>query len=609
MKAPHPFLDKWIKEHLFDAVPMGIAVIDQAYNLVYANKSFEKMFGAWRFQKCYTVYKRSETICNECKGSEAFRDGKARVTQDVGVNRAGELTRYIKHTLPVFDDDGDIPFLIEMCIDITEAEQVRREYQLLFDQVPCNILLIDRNFRIVKTNHRFKELLGILEGGYCFKALKGLDHKCAECTSSQTFADGRMHSGHHVWNLKDGKTMQLHVITVPLLMEDGSFDMVMEMAVDITQTIELEEGLRFAHSFLETMVKTSIDGILAVDGAGNVPIVNPAARTLFDIGDKKKLSRKELEKMLPSGFLEQVLTGPKHVYLPEAQIKNAGGQSLPVRLVGNQLLMGGESQGMAVSIQDLREIKLLEKAKLEAERMAAVGQTVAGLAHGVKNLITSLEGGMYMLKSGFSKGKLDRVEKGLGMLDRNIERIAVFVRSFLSFAKGREIKVELNDPAAIAAEVAESYTVQAKSLGIDLKHKKTGTIEPAPIDYESMHECLTNLVGNAIDACCMSDHTDSCHVTVRTFEKDETIHYEVIDDGCGMDYEVKRKVFTTFFTTKGLGGTGLGLLMTQKIIQEHGGRIEMVSEPGQGTTFLISLPRRRLPEVVCADGEKKSDTN
>lgn len=84
MQAPHPFLDKWIKEHLFDAVPMGIAVIDQAYNLVYANRSFEKMFGAWRFQKCYTVYKRRETICNECKGSNAFRDGRPRVTQDVG---------------------------------------------------------------------------------------------------------------------------------------------------------------------------------------------------------------------------------------------------------------------------------------------------------------------------------------------------------------------------------------------------------------------------------------------------------------------------------------------------------------------------------------------
>jgi signal transduction histidine kinase len=85
---------------------------------------------------------------------------------------------------------------------------------------------------------------------------------------------------------------------------------------------------------------------------------------------------------------------------------------------------------------------------------------------------------------------------------------------------------------------------------------------------------------------------------MRAFEKNDTIFYEVIDNGCGMDYEVKKKVFTTFFTTKGLGGTGLGLLMTQKIIQEHGGAIKVESKPEKGTTFRISLPRKRLPKVA-----------
>jgi len=112
-----------------------------------------------------------------------------------------------------------------------------------------------------------------------------------------------------------------------------------------------------------------------------------------------------------------------------------------------------------------------------------------------------------------------------------------------------------------------------------------------------MHECLTNLVGNAIDACQVSD-AGGCRVTVRTFEENGTIIYEVADDGCGMDYEVKKKVFTTFFTTKGLGGSGLGLLMTKKIVQEHGGIIDLETEPQKGTTFRIRLPRKRLPKVI-----------
>ncbi len=597
MKAPHPFLDQWIREHLFNAIPMGIAAIDQAFNLVYANEAFEDMFGVWQYQKCFSVYKNRNTLCNECKGSQAFKDGKPRVNQDVGINKAGKLTRYLKHTIPVIDPDGDIPFLIELCIDITEAEQIRREYQLLFDQVPCSVLLIDREFKIVKTNQRLQDTMGKMEGGYCFEALKGLDQKCVECTARQTFLDGLMHTGHHIWKTKTGETLHLHVITVPLMREDGSFDQVMELAVDITQTLQLEDGLRFAHSFLDTMVKTSMDGIFAIDGDGKVPILNPAARMLLKIQEGQHVSKEQIASLLPAGFVEQISNGPEHVYLPEVEITNLHGEKVPVRLVGNQLQVDNKFLGMAVSIQDLRELKQLEKEKLEAERMAAVGQTVAGLAHGVKNLITSLEGGMYMLKSGIKKGNVDRLQQGVEMLARNTDRISMFVRSFLSFSKGRQIKVQLNKPNDIAKEVVNAHMVRAKDLGIDLRIDAGRTLKSAPMDYESIHECLTNLVGNAIDACRVSEKKHLCHVTVRTFEENGVIIYEVADNGSGMDYEVKKKVFTTFFTTKGLGGTGLGLLMTKKNIQEHGGKIEMESEKGEGTTFRIRLPRNRLPQL------------
>jgi len=253
--------------------------------------------------------------------------------------------------------------------------------------------------------------------------------------------------------------------------------------------------------------------------------------------------------------------------------------------------------GMAITVQDLQAIKQLEHEKLEAERLAAVGQTVAGLAHGVKNLITALEGGMYMLNTGIDKGNIDRIQKGMEMLDRNINRVSMFVKTFLDFSKGREIRVKLNSPVEIAKEVVELYSAKAQELGIHLTDEHPDDIKPAPIDYERMHECLTNLVGNAIDACRVSEDGGS-HVKVRTFEKEGVIIFEVIDDGVGMDYEVKRKVFTSFFTTKGLGGTGLGLLMTKKNVQEHGGTIDLESEPGQGTTFRICLPRNRLPKMI-----------
>jgi signal transduction histidine kinase len=334
-----------------------------------------------------------------------------------------------------------------------------------------------------------------------------------------------------------------------------------------------------------------------VDTHGNVNMCNPAARKFFAIRPEERLMRNELESILPPGFLDRALNGPQHVYLPETAIVDAAGCQRPVRLVGHRLSIDERSIGAAFSIQDLSELKELENAKLEAERLAAVGQTVAGLAHGVKNLTTALEGGMYMLSTGIEKGNLDRIQKGMTMLDRNTQRISMFVKAFLTFAKGREIRARMNDPAEIAKEVIEMYGPKADELGIQLDLDLPAPVSSAAIDYESMHECLTNLVGNAIDACQVSTNGGS-KVVMRVFEKNGIIYYEVIDNGCGMDYEVKKKVFTTFFTTKGLGGTGLGLLMTKKIIQEHGGAIKVQSKPEKGTTFRISLPRKRLPKVA-----------
>lgn len=597
MAKPPRALASWLKQNLFNAVPMAIAVIDPQFNLVYANAAFERIFGEWHQRKCYQVYKNRQDKCMRCNGAQAFEDGQPRVHEEVGYGKEGALTRYLKHTIPMVDGRGRIPYLIEMCSDITETEQIRREYQLLFDQVPCSVLIIDKNYRIVKTNERARKMLGDLEGLHCFSGLKGQDRKCKECTARETFADGRMHTGHHIWRTRSAETIHLHVITVPLRTANGSFDMVMEMAVDVTQTLKLQDGLEFAHSFLETIIATSMDGIFAVDAEGDVSICNPAARKFFAIRPEEKLSRQELAGILPEGVLERVTRGAERVYLPEATIVDAAGGQKPVRLAGHQLAMDGRSIGAAFTIQDLSELKKLEREKLEAERLAAVGHTVAGLAHGVKNLTTALEGGMYMLSSGIEKGKLDRVQKGMVMLDRNTRRISMFVKAFLNFAKGREIRAQMSAPADIAREVVDMYAPKAEKLNIRLFLDNPRAVEPAPIDYESMHECLTNLVGNAIDACRASTNGGS-RIIVRVYEKRGIIFYEVIDDGCGMQDDVKKKVFSTFFTTKGLGGTGLGLLMTKKIIQEHGGSIKLTSDPGKGATFRICLPRKRLPKIV-----------
>jgi signal transduction histidine kinase len=246
---------------------------------------------------------------------------------------------------------------------------------------------------------------------------------------------------------------------------------------------------------------------------------------------------------------------------------------------------------------DITATKVLQQEKLEAERLAAVGQTVAGLAHGVKNLLMGIDGGMYVLRSGIHKGDPARLLKGWEMLEEDISRISTFVKEFLEFAKGRQAKVELMDPNRPAKKVVELFMETARRKGISLRENLQESISVAPMDENELHTCLANLVSNAIDACETSDKQER-NVVLSSREQGDTLVFEVSDDGLGMDYEIKKRIFTSFFSTKASGkGTGLGLLTTRKIVQEHGGKVSFESIEGAGSIFRLEFPRSRLPPL------------
>jgi signal transduction histidine kinase len=244
---------------------------------------------------------------------------------------------------------------------------------------------------------------------------------------------------------------------------------------------------------------------------------------------------------------------------------------------------------------DITAVKQLEQEKLEAERLATVGQTVAGLAHGIKNVLMGLEGGVYIVQSGIQRGDSERLLKGWTMVEHNIGRISAFVKEFLDFAKGRPPEVALVDPNRLAATVIELFQQTATLAHIALEARLAPGLAPAFLDADGIHTCLANLVSNALDACQVSER-HSGHVTLATREEQDTLVFEVSDDGIGMDSEIRKKVFSNFFSTKGSEkGTGLGLLTTRKIVQQHGGRVSFQTEEGVGSVFRLEFPRHRLP--------------
>ncbi|MBU0463418.1 MAG: PAS domain S-box protein [Proteobacteria bacterium] len=479
----------------------------------------------------------------------------------------------------------------------TRLKKTEEEYKLLFDQVPCHVMIIDRDFKIVRANKRAEDMFENLKGEYCYSVLKGRKEKCIECTARQTFEDGMQHTGQHVWKLTDGRILNMHVITIPLKNEDEKYDLVMEMAVDISRTVKLQNRLEATHNYLESLINTSMDGIVGISKRGKVEVFNSAARSLFNIEQGQIVSQEDISTMLPKGFLAQVSEGMGHVYLPEAELKRSDGEKFYGRLIGNKLRDGKKIIGMAFSVHDISQVKKLEKEKIEAERMAIVGQTIAGLAHGIKNLINALDGGMYFLKSGIGKGDIKRVHKGIETLARNIDRIRLFSKAFLNYSRFRAIIPILSNPADIVTEVVESFAAKISENNIKIKLQLDEQLALAPLDYEKIHECVTNLVGNAIDAFVDVDKDRDKKIWVTVYEEEGSIYIEVKDNGCGIDKDHRQRLFSKFFTTKGLEGTGLGLLMTQKIIQEHGGNISVLSKKGEGSIFRLRLIRGRLPKI------------
>lgn len=235
-----------------------------------------------------------------------------------------------------------------------------------------------------------------------------------------------------------------------------------------------------------------------------------------------------------------------------------------------------------------------EKTKelVQTEKLAAIGQTVAGLAHAIKNIAGGLKGGIFVLEKGITLERKKYLVDGWELIKRNVDKINKLAMDMLDYTKGRDLRYQLCDPNSLPEDVFHLMALRAHELGIKLKIDLDDTLREIWIDPELIHACILNLVTNALDACMgIASSKKAGEVNIRSLKVDDwAVEYHVIDNGCGMDKETIKQIFQRFFSTKGTRGTGLGLMISKKIIDDHGGVIHVESEKGQGSTFIIRLP-------------------
>lgn len=225
---------------------------------------------------------------------------------------------------------------------------------------------------------------------------------------------------------------------------------------------------------------------------------------------------------------------------------------------------------------------------LQAERMAAIGETTAALSHSIKNILQALRGGANVVEMGIKREDLNQLKKGWDVVDRNLGRIYNLTLNLLAFSKPRRPERTLVQPRVLIAECLELLAPLATSRGV-MAVADVAPDQPAvPLDPDGLHQVLMNLLTNALEAI-EQDEGGLIRVVCRYNAAQKRTVIQVIDNGKGIHPNVMPHLFELFHSTKGNRGTGLGLPVAKKIVEEHEGTLEVKSKPGEGTTFTISL--------------------
>ncbi len=498
-----------------------------------------------------------------------------------------------------------------------ELVQSRGELKNLFEQVPCFICVINKDFEIVRQNSYMRELFKGATGMRCYEVFKRRTAKCDDCHVEQAFKDGKTRKREHCGITVSGEEANYVSYVAPVVDKKGEVVSAMIMAVDVRDRVRLEKELRVSQDFQTNLIENSIHGIIATDQRGRIAIFNRSAENLLGYRAEDAVGSTALERFFPPAFLSKLeaacsgqLIDDARLVAQEQVVESADGEAIPVRFSGVVLFENGKVVGSVGFYQDLRTFKELEREKQDSDRLAVVGQTVAGLAHGIKNILQGLEGGVYVVQTAVEDDDRQLLTRGWSMVENNIGRISGLVQDLLNYSKERAPQYEETDFNLLAEEVCALFDIKATKRSIVIQRDfdpTLGRTSKVLLDQRGIHTCLSNLISNALDACEMDLGKDHHRILVRTgADGPDHVILEVSDDGVGMSEETKSKIFASFFSTKGSRGTGLGLLVTSKIVLEHGGEISFESEPGAGSIFTIRLPSGKTTESYdassCRDG-------
>ena len=462
-------------------------------------------------------------------------------------------------------------------------------YKKYFDSVPSYLTIQDKDLHLLEANKKFIQDFGEIEGRYCYQVYKNRSEKCEDCPVERTFRDGQQHHSEEKIKTRNGNESWVIVNTAPIFDNDGKIVSVMEMSTDITETKQLqnqfkESQRKFQLLFEEVPCFISIQDknlrIVEANRLHRETFGTAYGRMCYEIY-KHRTSKCEpciIEKTFKDGEIhthEEVVTSKDkktlNVMVFTAPIKDANGNIEKVI-------------EMSADITPIRELQ---------DKLTSVGLLIGSISHGIKGLLNGLDGGIYLVNTGLKKNDTQRIDQGWEIVSRNIRRIRSMVMDILYYAKDREPDWENISVKELMEEVCENFSDRAKRNNIDYLCEIDPDAEQLEADRNAVRSLLINLLDNSLDACRIDTKKKSHTVTLKVEHRPNQIIFNISDDGIGMDRESREKAFSLFFSSKGAGGTGLGLFIANKIAEAHGGSISIESEEGKGSSFTVLLSSKR----------------
>jgi len=373
---------------------------------------------------------------------------------------------------------------------------------------------------------------------------------------------------------EEGKTRELRSMSERL---EDAYKKLEERAI---QLINVQD-------YTQSILRSITSGVLTVGPDGSVTTINPAAERMLGVTEHDVVPRPIGAVFADDGGLAEdvskVLAGRLPLILHELELVTLDGNRIFVQAMTSRMrAVGGRILGAVVTLEDVSEINALTEQLIRADRLAAMGQLTAGVAHEVRNPLGVIRASVQLLEDGVSDR--DRIEQVAGVIKHEIDRLDRVIKALLDFGRPNRPTFAKVDIEEVLHDVLFFTTRFAKQSGVTISEEFEGNLPSVLADPDQLKQVFLNLLTNSVQA--MEDAGGTIAVTTKL--GGEFVHIMISDSGPGIEESNLSRVFDPFFSTRN-EGTGLGLTIVHRIIDQHNGHIEVSSGKGV-TTFRIRLP-------------------